>query len=179
MKFENTTEYGKESMGALILVMSKTRQRRKYLFRRIFLTVLGLMGVVCGLMLLMVFDQLTGGEKVITVGSALIGILALVESIFLRRLSVWRSTKLLKKGVATRLFHFEEETLETEHPDVEISRYPYSAFAAIYETDGYFVLLLDDIYGMTVAKNGFTSGDPDEFRAFITEKTGKPMQYIK
>ena len=28
-------------------------------------------------------------------------------------------------------------------------------------------------------KSGFTQGTPEEFRTFIAEKTGKPVQYIK
>ena len=49
----------------------------------------------------------------------------------------------------------------------------------VCETADFFVCFLGKKHGQIFAKSGFTQGTPEEFRTFIAEKTGKPVQYIK
>ena len=47
------------------------------------------------------------------------------------------------------------------------------------ETKRYFILALSKNHAQAVDKEGMQGGSAEEFRAFITEKTGKPVTYIK
>ncbi len=43
----------------------------------------------------------------------------------------------------------------------------------------YFVFMMGKQQGQVYDKDGFAEGSVEEFRRFISEKTGKPVQYIK
>ena len=57
--------------------------------------------------------------------------------------------------------------------------WPYRQIAACAETKDYFVLLLDRLHGQVFDKQGFSSGNPEEFRSFIQKKTGLKTQLIR
>ena len=55
----------------------------------------------------------------------------------------------------------------------------HAQIKAVYETEDYFVFFLSSRHGQVYDKHGFAEGTPEEFRTFISEKTGKPVEYIK
>ena len=57
--------------------------------------------------------------------------------------------------------------------------WPYEKVQAVCETNDYFVLLLGPRRGQVYDKSGFVEGTAEEFRGFISEKSGKPVQYLK
>jgi hypothetical protein len=59
------------------------------------------------------------------------------------------------------------------------TRWQYAQILAIAETKRYFILALSKNHAQAVDKEGMQGGSAEEFRAFITEKTGKPVTYIK
>ena len=59
------------------------------------------------------------------------------------------------------------------------TRWQYAQILAIAETKRYFILALSKNHAQAVNKEGMQGGSAEEFRAFITEKTGKPVTYIK
>ena len=59
------------------------------------------------------------------------------------------------------------------------TRWQYAQILAIAETKRYFILALSKNHAQAVDKEGIQGGSAEEFRAFITEKTGKPVTYIK
>ena len=59
------------------------------------------------------------------------------------------------------------------------TRWQYAQILAIAETKRYFILALSKNHAQAVNKEGMQGGSTEEFRAFITEKTGKPVTYIK
>ncbi|MBR0311921.1 MAG: YcxB family protein [Oscillospiraceae bacterium] len=60
-----------------------------------------------------------------------------------------------------------------------LSFYRYEDIAALCERGDYYFFFLGKRYGMIFDKRLFTQGDPETFRAFIEQKTGKRFQTIK
>ena len=70
---------------------------------------------------------------------------------------------------------------ETEKGSVEA---PYEDFAQIIDEiyegkQAFYLRLIGTNLYMVLQKTCFTIGKPDDFRTFIQEKTGKPVEYIK
>lgn len=63
-------------------------------------------------------------------------------------------------------------------PKLENSNAEYSDYAKIFETEKAFYLLRKSAPMQVVAKEDFVSGDPNEFSAFIQEKTGKKVDRV-
>ena len=59
------------------------------------------------------------------------------------------------------------------------SEFHYDAVQCICETPDYFVLFLGKRHGQLFDKHSLTGGTAEEFRAFLTEKTGKPITHIR
>lgn len=55
----------------------------------------------------------------------------------------------------------------------------YSGFARLYEDASCYVLMLPTNAGYVLRKSAFIEGDPEQFRDFIQQKTGKAVTYIK
>ena len=62
---------------------------------------------------------------------------------------------------------------------VNEGRWQYKQIFAVAETERYFILTLSKDYAQAVDKEGMQGGSTAEFRAFIKERTGKPVVYIK
>ena len=84
------------------------------------------------------------------------------------------------KGSGKNIFNFTDEYVEVETPNVNKSIYNYDAFVEIYETEKYFVFMLDKKYSLIVDKNGFDINvDIEDFKSKISEKTNKNIKFIK
>ena len=59
------------------------------------------------------------------------------------------------------------------------STFTYGQIMAICETEEYIVFFLSKKHGQIFNKRGLQDGDWQDFRAFIMERTGKPIQNIK
>ena len=59
------------------------------------------------------------------------------------------------------------------------THWKHSQIKAAHETKDYFVFFLSDRHGQIYDKHGFLEGSSEEFREFISEQTGKPVEYIK
>ncbi len=57
--------------------------------------------------------------------------------------------------------------------------FSYDRVLRLVETRDYFVMILSKNHGQLYAKSGLSGGTVDEFRAFLQEKTGQPVQKIK
>ena len=55
----------------------------------------------------------------------------------------------------------------------------YKEICALEESNEIFCLKRTKISGVVLAKSDFTTGTPDDFRAFIEEKTGKKIRFIR
>lgn len=177
--FENTTAYDKHALLDLNRVVSRTTQKGRYRFRRIFLLTLGILGILSGVGLCLIWGELETSDQVLAVGALIIGILATAEGIFFNRVSAWNSKRMMMKGVSEVQFYFDSQEMRAEVPGREKSSYPYTAFLLAAETADYFVIMIDHRHGFVLKKDGFTKGTADEFRQFLTQILKKPVTAIR
>lgn len=177
--FEVTTEYDKKTILMMNRAAHKTFRRKQFLIRRIFLMGLGLVCLVSGGLLLLIFSQLDSKDKALAVGATLIGVLAVGEGVFLDRLGAWGSARQMLEGSRRWRLRFSEEGFSGENEDGVHADYPYSQIRAAYEMTEYFLLQIDKLHCVILDKNGFTQGTSEEFRRFIADKTGAELRTIK
>lgn len=60
-----------------------------------------------------------------------------------------------------------------------VTEFHYDAIQCVCETADYFVFFLGKRHGQLFDKSRLTGGGVEDFREFITEKTGKPIVNIK
>lgn len=177
MIFENTTQYDSEALYALADVQIKTSRRHR--IRRWVLLLAGLWCCIAGILLLSMLWRLDMSGYIVTGMTLVMGPFGVVQGIFYRRIIVWRTKKHVLQGDSgPRRFVFTEEALQAEKAGVR-SAYRYEVVQNAYETGGYFVLALDKLHCIIVSMAGFTQGSPDGFRAFLEQKLGQPVQYLR
>lgn len=177
--FETVTEYDKKALLVMNRTANRTFGKRKYLFQKIFHIVLGLWCLIAGGLLLLIFGKLDAGERVIAVAAPVIGLLSLLQGLFLDRLSARASRRMMIEGSRRWTLRFDGEGLSGENTDGVQSAYPYSRIQAVFETQEYFLLQIDKRHCVILDKSGFTQGTSEDFRRFISEKTGLMFRFVK
>ena len=94
------------------------------------------------------------------------------------RLNGWISLRRMFPGSAHSVTVFADERYVVSTDTIE-TKYRYEDIAALCERGDYYFFFLGKRYGMIFDKRLFTQGDPETFRAFIEQKTGKRFQTIK
>ena len=89
---------------------------------------------------------------------------------------LWKNKKQFE-GQTTVTTFFEDHIVDVSHNNT--LTLPYSEVASVEESDEVFCLITTNNLAITVAKSDFTIGAPDDFRAFIQEKTGKKIKIIR
>ena len=75
-------------------------------------------------------------------------------------------------------FAFEDDGFSVWEPAGSGS-YRYHALTAVWEDEARYYLFLQEKMRYILRKGAFTQGTPDGFRALISQKTGKSVEYIK
>lgn len=178
--FENATIYDKAAVRSMTQAFIRKFQRKRYLLRKYFYIGVGLLGTLCGLLLLLVFDTLDLGEKLICFFSLAVCVPALLKGLFLRRIMAWSTGWSLRKsgGPLERRFVFSEESFRAAQSGMETA-YQYEMVKGIYETGEHFVLQLNAQTGVILDKAGFSRGTPEGFRDFMERKLGKPAERVR
>ena len=85
--------------------------------------------------------------------------------------------RLVLKGEQLHRAAFDEEgcTIRSGGDEVRLS---YDQVAAFYEDQRYFFLMLNRHQGYALEKQGFRSGQPDAFRAFLERKADCRAQRV-
>lgn len=175
--FENTTKYSREAVYAFTDVYMKTVRRVYY---RAYLAVLLIAGGICilnGLFLLSMWRRLDFGSMVLMWVILVVGSCGVFKGLFLRRFIARKTRKNMVQGNGVCRYVFGEDSFEAARPGVT-STYRYDRISKAYEAPGYFVLFMDKLHGGIIDMGGFTQGTADEFRAFLAEKLGKPVEYV-
>lgn len=94
------------------------------------------------------------------------------------QLNGWLAGRKMLPGTETSETVFTAEGYVTKNEAAE-THWRHEQIKAAFETKDYFVFFLSDRHGQIYDKNGFIEGTPEEFCAFISEQTGKPVEYIK
>jgi len=181
--FENNTTYDKAAVQAMTWVFTQKVRRKRYLLRKGLYLGTGLLGTVCGLLLLFIFDTLDFGERLICIMALVVCVPATLRGLFLRRLTARRSLRALRQTAVgqERRFVFSEESFLGAQSGMETS-YQYetlqdASLQDAYETEGYFVLRFDKLTCVILDKAGFTAGTAGGFQRFIERKLGKPVDW--
>lgn len=75
-------------------------------------------------------------------------------------------------------FYFDDTNLVAQAGTEKVV-HTYRQFYALAETEDYFILFLHKGAGYVLDKKGFAKGEPGQFGAFIQEKTGKTLPFVK
>ena len=177
--FEVTTEYNKKALLVMNRIANKTFRKGRYLFHKIFQIVLGLWCLIAGGLLLMIFNKLDTSARVIAIAAPVVGVIALLNGIFYNRLSARLSRKMMIEGNNCWTLQFDEEGLSGENAEGVQSAYPYSKIQAVFEAQEYFLLQIDKLHCVILDKSGFTQGTSEDFRRFLTERTGLTLRFVK
>lgn len=176
MEFKVETTYDRQSTKAIARSARRTLRRRRNLALTLFAWGAGILWTIFTLCLV-----LTGGfqwdvSTVLTI-SALLALL--LSTLFQDDINAWTGlrTLMLRQREVEAVFGPGETYVHRTELAETVWR--YDQIQRVCETAGYFVFLIDQDHGQAYDKEGFVQGDPDEFRGFIAEKTGKLVEYIK
>lgn len=109
-----------------------------------------------------------------------VGIIVLLFLIMLMEdtLNGWIAGKQMLPGAREVETVFEADSY-TATTAVVKSTFTYEQIISICETKEYIVFFLSKKHSQIYDKKGFQDGNLQDFRLFITEKTGKAIQHIK
>ena len=162
--------YDLASLTALCRAARKTVQRWKTALRAICWVIFAL-GVVILAASLLLDGQLEFG---LLAAVAVLLLLLLFED----RLNGWISLRRLIPGTAHSVTVFADDAYTVTTDTLE-TKYQYKNITALCESERYVFLFLGKKHGQIFDKHGFRQGDPDAFRVWLEQKTGKTVQTIK
>lgn len=174
MEFRFETTYDQKGLTAMARALRKTirkkRSRRSHIFG----------WCIVALAVLLVAAERMLGEPwsvrdTLNLG---VGVILIVILFTEDQVNAFFAKKKLLPGTSSAKCVFTEEGYisATENATTE---FHYEAVQQVCETADYFVLLLSRQHGQIYDKASLSGGTAEEFRSFITEKTGKPIAYIK
>ena len=104
----------------------------------------------------------------------------LIISIFADRVDAHRRWKEQKKyeGTITSTQFFDDHFCDLSSSSITTSL-SYGEVIAIEESKDFFIMIYPGSRAVSVSKSDFTVGTPDDFRVFLTEKTGKKIKFIR
>jgi hypothetical protein len=107
--------------------------------------------------------------------SLLVGVIALVLFAFRRRFAARRMQRNSEKYAQDQITTVDDDGIRVMSGSAEAA-YRYDAVEAIYRWRGAYVLYVDKVHILPLPIADFIEGSPDDFAAYITEKTGLPVQ---
>ena len=171
MGIQFETDYNMETLTAMAKGLRKTVRRKRSRRVHIFAAVVLVLGI------LTILATVAGGEPLGASGVVTLLVVILV-SLFEDRLNAWFARKRLLPGTEHAVATFEEDGYVSATGVTE-SRFSYAQIVAVAETARYFVFALSSHHTQAYDKRNIRGGSVEDFRAFIAEKTGKPIANIK
>lgn len=169
MEFTFETAYDQKAVTAMVRALRKTQRKKRSRRSHIF------GGIVIALGTLLAVGDFTGGRADIGTWVTLVTVLVLL-AVFLWEDAI--NAALARKRTLPGLVQvhavFGEEAYRTE-TGMGNTEWFYENILDVVELPEYFVFLFDKNHAQIYAKTGMTDGDPEDFRTFITEKTGKEI----
>ena len=173
MTFRFETDYDLETLTAMAKGIRRTVRKKRSCLVHIFAALVVLMEAFFLLMDLR--------KNALDVGDvlALIAVLAIIIVVRTEdRLNARAAKARLLPGTEHASTVFDEDGYIMTTSVTE-TRWQYAQILAIAETKRYFIFVLSKNHAQAVDKEGMQGGSAEAFRTFITEKTGKPVAYIK
>ena len=105
-------------------------------------------------------------------------ILVTLYTLFFPVIMGWRIRRGLNRKVKESEYRFSEERVEiTTNVDAGVSK--YDAYVKLASDRERYFLLVGKYGGHILPRRDFVKGEPAEFAAFITEKTGLEMKFVR
>lgn len=173
MKFTFETVYNRESLTAMARALRKTLRHKRNIAVRIF----GILVIVLSVLLLVP----TGGETFKADFSTIITILAIMVIVFVLffedRINGTAASRRIMQGALGAVCTFTDDGY-TSSLDIGKTEWHYENIMQSAETANYFVFLFDRSHAQVYDKRTLEGGTADEFRSFISEKTGKTVKKV-
>ena len=116
-----------------------------------------------------------GGVSGTALLSLALGAFAVVWFAFRGRIAARRMQRNSEKYAQDQVITLDDAGIRAESKAAQAA-YQYAAVEAIYRWRGAYVLYVDKIHIIPLPIADFIEGSPDDFAAYITEKTGLPVQ---
>ena len=173
MKFTFETDYNQRALTAMARALRKTLRRKSSRTSRFF----GLLIVALAAILTI---PAMDGDFTLTVNIAvtwLAAIVILAVFLFEDSINAYIAKRRMLLGTDSAKSSFMDDCYTSE-TQVGLSEWKYDRIDAIAETKGYFVFLFDRSHAQLYDKERISGGSVDEFRSFIEEKTGLPVEDV-
>ena len=162
MKFTFDTDYDQRALTAMARALRKTLRRKSSRTTRFF-----------GLLIVALAVLLT-----VNVAATWLAAIVIVGVFFLEdSINAYIAKRKMMLGTESAKSQFTDESYTTD-TDVGVSEWNYDRIDAVAETKRYFVFLFDRSHAQLYDKESIGGGTADEFRSFIEEKTGLPVEYV-
>ena len=141
---------------------------------RIFYGIFGVLGVLCGAVLLFIGGA--SSNYVMAALGLLFGAYFLVRALFYYRYLGFFTSRMMTKQVDTVTYTIDEDTVIIDDA-LEHCTHAYSAFCGIYESRRIFALLMTPRVGYIIAKTDLSEEQMQELRTLLQEHFEVPLIY--
>ena len=173
MEFIFETNYDQKGITAMAKALRKTIRKKRSKRSHIF----GIIIIICAILLSLPDKNevfvITMNLVVTWIAVAVMAITLLFED----KINGYIARKRMLTGMEKSIVTFKEESYLSETA-VGKTEFYYNNIHTLAESDKYFVFIFNQNHAQIYDKNGLKEGSLEEFRKFITEKTGKEMQRI-
>lgn len=174
MEFIFETNYDQKGISAMAEALRKTVRKKRSKRTHI-------LGWLIILFAILISIPVKGEEFVLETRMIITWIVVLIMAItliFEDKINGYIAKKRMLTGMDKAKTTFKEENYIIE-TNIGKTEFYYENIKEIAETDDYFVFVFDQSHAQIYAKKGIASGNVDDFRKFIIEKTEKKIQEIK
>ena len=173
MEFHFETTYDQKALTAMAKGLRKTIRKKKSQRSHIFAWIVVALSII---LMLSREEGLVFNARNLVTGAAIIAIVAV--TIWEDALNGFIAGKRMLRGTVQNTAIFGDDGYETT-TEVGKSNWVYSTVQAVAEIKDYFVLAFSANHAQVYDKASLKGGTAEAFGAFIAEKTGKVVQYIK
>ena len=174
MEFRFETKYDQKGLTAMARALRKTIRKKRSRRSHIFGWCVVALGILVTAAQIMIKEPWTF-RNTMTCGVILVLLVTLFGE---DQINAYFAKKRMLPGTSSAKCVFTEEGY-TSSTEVSATEFRYETIECVCESEEYFVFLLGRQHGQIYDKVTLSGGTVEEFRAFITEKTGKPIAYIK
>ena len=168
MEFRFETEYNAKTLPVMARALRKTVRKKKS--RRTH--ILGWLLTALCVVLILIGEP--GFRRNVSVAAAVVMWLTMI---FEDRINGFFAKKRMLPGTEKAVTVFSEAGYVTE-TEAGKTEWKYDTIIAIAESREFFVFLLSMNHGQLYDKGSVQGGTAEEFRRFLEENTGKPIQSI-
>ena len=174
MEFRFETDYNLETLTAMARGLRKTVRCKRNRRTRIFAGIVLVIGLLSTAVSIILREPLRARNFLVPI--------AMVCVIYASLREDQLNGRIAKRNVLPGTEHaccVFEDTGYTIKTSVTESRFSYSQILAIAELPRFMVLALSNNQAQAFDKERMSGGTLEEFRAFLTEKTGKSISFVK